>query len=97
MNCPFCATEKLAVIAGNELAFAIRDLNPVTLLHSLVLSRRHLPDYFDLDRKEVAAIDEVLGQLSNHILADDKAVEGFNIGISVVWLPGRQSFTAMFI
>ncbi len=90
--CPFCGMETSGAIAGNELAFAIRDANPVTPLHALVLPRRHAATYFDLTPDEVAAIDRLLRQLREEIVAQDAGVEGFNIGVNVGRIAGQTVF-----
>ena len=48
MTCPFCDMTLERVIAGNMAAFAVRDLYLVNEGHTLVISRRHVADYFDL-------------------------------------------------
>jgi ATP adenylyltransferase len=91
-DCPFCAIGRSAVIADNELAFAIRDLNPVTPFHSLVLPRRHVPAYFDLNREEMMAVEDLLDQLHDDILVEDPTVEGFNIGVNIGAVAGQTVF-----
>ena len=48
-GCVFCEIAPERVIAENSLAFAITDGFPVTPLHTLIISRRHVADYFDLE------------------------------------------------
>lgn len=81
--CPFCTPDSLTVVAGSQLAFAVRDANPVTSLHTLILPRRHVSAYFDLFLPEVLAVDELLRQLRDEITAEDHTVRGFNVGINV--------------
>jgi hypothetical protein len=40
---PFCKIDASLVVAANELALAIRDTNPVTPLHTLILPRQLRP------------------------------------------------------
>lgn len=47
-GCVFCALPAERVVLENPLAVAIEDAFPVTALHSLVIPRRHVTDYFDL-------------------------------------------------
>ncbi len=82
-SCPFCALNSLVMIAATELVFAIRDVNPVTPLHTLILPRRHVETYFDLSRQEAIAIDVILRRIRDEIVAEDETVEGFNIGVNV--------------
>jgi hypothetical protein len=56
-DCIFCATTDQKVVAQNELAFALSDNYPVTPLHTLIIPRRHAPNYFDLyDPERRAAV-----------------------------------------
>ena len=55
----------------------------MTPLHTLVLPRRHVVGYFDLDAEEKWVIGELLDELRIDILARDPAVAGFNIGVNV--------------
>ena len=91
--CVFCALRTSdRVVLRNELAFAIRDVNPVTALHSLVLPFRHAPTYFDLTADEVAAADDLLRRLRAEIVRQDSAVVGFNIGANVGLASGQTIF-----
>ena len=90
--CPFCGMDASVETAGNALAFAIWDANPVTPWHALVLPRRHASTYFDLSSDEVAAIDQLLRGLRDEIAAKDASVEGFNIGINVDAIAGQTVF-----
>jgi len=62
--------------------FAIRDGFPVTELHSLVIPRRHVSDYFDLTKEELIAFNELLQTVREDILSKDASVKGFNIGVN---------------
>ena len=70
------------MIAENELAYAIRDGFPVTELHTLVIPKRHVADYFDLHQPELNAINQLLQELKSDIVREDPEVTGFNIGIN---------------
>ena len=48
MTCLFCQIPLERIIAQNDLAYAIRDGFPVTPLHTLIIPKRHLVDYFEL-------------------------------------------------
>ena len=89
-NCSFCAIDPSAVDGSNELVFAVRDAHPVTPLHTLVLPRRHVSDYFDFYLIEVMGIDTLLRQLRQEIAALDAAVEGFTVGIHIGAVAGRR-------
>ena len=80
------------MILSNALAFSIRDAFPVTPLHSLVIPRRHVPDFFGLTSDEREACAELIHRLRTDILKDDSEVEGFNIGMNVGQVAGQTIF-----
>ena len=81
-DCPFCHIDSGRVLDENELALAIADAFPVSNGHTLVISRRHVADFFDLSDAEVAAVCELLFRVRRR-LADELGPEGFNVGINV--------------
>jgi diadenosine tetraphosphate (Ap4A) HIT family hydrolase len=91
-DCVFCTLDAASVAAENRLAYAVRDTTPVTPLHTLVLPRRHVASYFDLDAKEKQAIDALLEETQIDILARDPTVAGFNIGINIGEPAGQTIF-----
>lgn len=90
--CVFCDPAPDRIVASNELAYAVRDANPVTPLHTLVLPRRHVPSYFDVIPGEDSAIWNLLSALRREIEAADSAVEGFNVGINIGEVAGQTVF-----
>jgi diadenosine tetraphosphate (Ap4A) HIT family hydrolase len=91
-DCRFCTSISSRVIASNTLAVAIRDAFPVTSLHSLVIPRRHVADYFGLTQEEREACAELMHQLRTDILREDPSVDGFNIGMNVGEAAGQTIF-----
>ncbi len=82
-GCLFCETPSSRIVAEHKLAFAIRDKFPVTELHTLVIPRRHVPDYFGLFYSERNAVNELLEQEMERIRQRDETVQGFNIGNNI--------------
>jgi ATP adenylyltransferase len=91
-ECLFCHIAPGRVIAQNDLAYAIRDGFPVTPLHTLVIPKRHVADYFGLEAQELLAIDQLLRQLRTEILAHDPEVSGFNVGMNAGAVAGQTIF-----
>lgn len=91
-SCLFCSVPQDRIIASNDLAYAIRDGFPVTPLHTLVIPRRHVVDYFALSEVEIVACHELLLSLRSQILAEDPAVEGFNVGMNAGQVAGQTIF-----
>lgn len=92
MTCLFCEIPDIRVIASNPLAYAIRDNFPVTPLHTLVIPRRHVLDYFSLSSEELIACDNLLRQIKEEIQVEDSAVDGFNIGMNAGASAGQTIF-----
>lgn len=80
------------VVAENQLCFAIRDLYPVTNLHTLVVPKRHVSDYFDLYQPERNAIHALLDEQRSAIRQSDADVAGFNIGVNAGEAAGQTIF-----
>ena len=56
--CLFCKTPKKEYEFENDLAYASYDSYPVSKLHALIIPKRHIKDYFDLNEDEVIACNE---------------------------------------
>ncbi|MDA9625466.1 HIT domain-containing protein [Luminiphilus sp.] len=82
-ECLFCEIQKERVVAENELAYAILDAYPVTEQHTLVIPKRHVEDFFGLYQPERNAIQQLLEERREAILAQDSTVTGFNVGNNV--------------
>ena len=80
-RCRFCEVVA-APVGSNALAYAIRDGNPVTPLHTLIIPRRHVESFFDLYGAERNAIFALLDEMKTDIQHKDSTVEGFNIGVN---------------
>ncbi len=91
-GCLFCSVGEERIIAENDLAFAIRDGFPVTELHSLIIPKRHVSDYFELTKEELLACNELLRIVKEEILARDTSVKGFNVGANSGLVAGQSIF-----
>ena len=75
-----------------DYAYAVRDGHPVTDLHTLIIPRRCVPAYFDLDQHEIRDCQHLLMLARQNIVEIDKTVTGFNIGINVGKDAGQSIF-----
>lgn len=91
-DCVFCNNCAGRIIAENELCFAIRDGFPVTDLHTLIIPKRHVADYFDLYQPELNALNDLLSRQRQSIMHEDKTVTGFNVGINAGKSAGQTVF-----
>jgi diadenosine tetraphosphate (Ap4A) HIT family hydrolase len=90
-DCLFCRIAASPVIVENGLAFAIRDKFPVTPLHSLIIPKRHVADYFECTPAEREAIHALLVICRSAILSADETVGGFNVGANVGATAGQKN------
>ena len=81
-DCIFCSIPRDRIILENELIYAIRDNYPVTPLHSLIIPKRHVIDYFSLTKDELLSCNALLKKVKNSITVEDGSVKAFNIGIN---------------
>lgn len=79
-SCPFCNLED-RVVAGNDLAVAVRDLEPASPGHTLVIPKRHCASFFDLTVAELQACYALL-QHEREALRREHRPDGFNVGVN---------------
>ena len=91
-ECIFCNPQQRRVFLENDLAYALWDAYPVTQLHSLVIPRRHIVDYFSLTEEELIACNGLLREVRNLHKSDDPSIEGFNIGVNIGTAAGQTVF-----
>tara|TARA_B110000967_G_scaffold95031_1_gene97644 strand:- start:2969 stop:3346 length:378 start_codon:yes stop_codon:yes gene_type:complete len=91
-DCLFCNISKERIILENDLAYAIHDGFPVTEMHSLIIPKRHIYDYFDLTKDELFACDQLIKSLKESILISDSSINGFNIGMNSGESAGQTIF-----
>jgi ATP adenylyltransferase len=81
-ECHFCNISEDRIIADGATCVVIRDLYPVTPLHTLIITKRHVGDYFDLNELERLEIHQHLEEQKKRIEQQDETITGFNIGIN---------------
>jgi len=81
--CPLCERIRDGEVTHRGArAAAIRDGFPVSPGHTLVVSLRHVPSYFDLDPDERAAVMEMV-DVVRVALDDEFHPDGYNVGLNV--------------
>ena len=78
--CLFCNISNNDFELENELAFASYDTYPVSKYHALIVPKRHVENYFELNSEEVLACDALLKKLKKKLEIMDDTIEGFNVG-----------------
>ena len=79
-DCPFCELSD-RVIAQNEHALVVRDLEPASPGHTLVIPKRHCTSFFDLAPPEMAACYTLLQQ-ARDALSRELRPDGYNVGVN---------------
>ena len=88
-GCPFCNLPADRVLKEYKSFLAIRDIYPVTPLHTLIISREHKKTYFDLSADQANELHQILYEQKALIESEDSSVEGFNIGANVNEVSGQ--------
>ena len=88
-ECLFCRINPNQLVAEDEICYAARDSFPVTEFHVLIIPKRHVANYFDLNSSEVYAMHDMLVEVKKTI---DNLVTGFNIGVNAGKDAGQSIF-----
>ena len=88
--CLFCNSKESGIAHQNELAYASYDSYPVSDLHCLIIPKRHIKDYFELNNEELVACYELIKIIKDEIYAKDKSVKAFNIGSNIGKISGQS-------
>jgi diadenosine tetraphosphate (Ap4A) HIT family hydrolase len=90
-DCPFCALFPERIIDSNDHALAVADAFPVSPGHMLIISRRHVPDFFDLTDAEVLAMIALLRAMQSRLQVAVHP-DGFNFGVNIGAAAGQTIF-----
>ena len=83
-SCIFCSKHNCRVIKEKKHFFIIRDTAyPVTKHHTLIISNRHIEDYFKLTSDELNELNEILKQQRGELISLDPTISGFNVGVNI--------------
>lgn len=81
-KCAFCEVDKNLIINSSDLFYVIRDTYPVTYLHTLIISKRHVETYFNLNDEELSELPSVIKAERQSLIEIDKSIKAFNIGMN---------------
>tara|TARA_B100000780_G_C20807064_1_gene320608 strand:+ start:157 stop:552 length:396 start_codon:yes stop_codon:yes gene_type:complete len=82
--CIFCHKINCKIISNSDYFFVIRDTAyPVTKHHTLIVTKRHISDYFELTNNELSDLNQILKIQKIKLLELDKNISGFNIGVNI--------------
>ena len=77
----FSEVEPAQWVAENALAFAIRDRFPVSNGHTLVVTKREVPDWFAATADEQRAMLELVAEVKRRLDAEVHP-DGYNVGFN---------------
>lgn len=80
-TCAFCTLPQARIVTGNQHAVVIRDGFPISPGHTLIIPKRHIGSFFDLEKEEQTAILELLHS-AKHQLDTELAPQAYNIGVN---------------
>ena len=83
-DCIFCNRTNYKIISSSKNLFIIRDTAyPVTKHHTLIITNRHVVDFFDLTKNEMNDLDIILKNQKKELIKLDKEISGFNLGVNI--------------
>tara|TARA_B100000575_G_scaffold285963_1_gene281997 strand:+ start:586 stop:972 length:387 start_codon:yes stop_codon:yes gene_type:complete len=91
-NCLFCNIEEARIVHEYKHFYVIRDAFPVTPLHSLVITKRHVVSYFQCSKEEHDEIPMILDTQKTELKILDDTITGFNIGMNIGEDAGQTIF-----
>jgi diadenosine tetraphosphate (Ap4A) HIT family hydrolase len=87
----FLAVSPELWVASNELAFAIRDRDPVSDGHTLVIPRRLVVDFFGTTDDERLALFALIDEVKRALDATHRP-DGYNVGFNAGESAGQTVF-----
>ena len=91
-NCIFCNLLPKEIINEYKNFFVIRDAYPVTPLHSLIITKKHVVSYFQCSKEELNEIPIILDTQKTELKILDDTITGFNIGMNIGEDAGQTIF-----
>ncbi len=87
LDCPFC--DDPDIVIKNGLAFAHFDSYPVNPGHCLVITHRHVAEYFQATAEEKAAIWALVDEMKT-IIDKEYSPDGYNVGVNIGVAAGQS-------
>ena len=92
-DCPLCSQRDNVIENGkkveNDLAYVLEDSNPVNPGHCLIVTRRHVAEFFDATAEEKVAIFELIEEMKG-IIDKKHSPDGYNIGVNIGKFAGQS-------
>lgn len=93
IGCPFCGIEQCKIIREGKYSITLLDNYPVSKGHSLIIPKRHIECWFDLEQHEQM---EIIGGVEQRKFDLDRMFRphGYNIGVNCGEAAGQTIFHA---
>jgi len=89
--CVFCEIDESLILLQNDYFFVIRDKHPVSRGHLLIISKRHVESYFDLQPDECLALHGISSEAKTR-LDQEFQPSGYNLAVN----QGRSAGQTVF-
>lgn len=80
--CPFCNIEKERIIIENSFCYSVYDYFPVSIGHTLIVTKEHISNFFELSNNQKYALIDMLSEMEV-FLKKKYNPDGFNVGINI--------------
>ena len=91
-NCIFCNVSPKRIVHEYKHFYVIRDAFPVTPLHSLIITKRHVVSYFQCSKAKLEEIPVILDTQKTELKYLDNEITGYNIGMNIGEDAGQSIF-----
>jgi len=81
MNCPFCNISIDQILLESEYSYAKYDGFPVANGHALIISKRHVSNYFDLKEEEQVDMLKLMNLVKIKV-ENEYGISQYNIGVN---------------
>ena len=83
-DCIFCKKINCKILKQLKYFFIIRDTAyPVTEHHTLIITNRHVSDFFELNNEENIELNQILKDQKKELKVLDGKITGFNVGVNI--------------
>ena len=83
-DCIFCKKINCKILKQLKYFFVIRDTAyPVTEHHTLIITNRHVSDFFELSDEENIELNQILKDQKKELKDLDNNISGFNVGVNI--------------
>ena len=83
-DCIFCKKINCKILKQLKYFFIIRDTAyPVTEHHTLIITNRHVSDFFELSEEENQELNQILKDQKKELKDLDSNISGFNVGVNI--------------